>query len=614
MKAARLQISLVLSLALGSSAMTAGGQPNAATGDALMQLMQSQPPADVSSPVVVKTEFDPPIVTVGEKSIYRVTLNAMEVSVKWPQQLPLPEGLKMSLAARGQILPVSEGMTRPQTTLNFHVLAERPGFYSIPAFTIEVYGKPASVPEANLQVTEPTDGEQEYARQLVLQPLRTNVFVGETLRVRVLLPGTISNLVENLTQLQFNGDGFVEDKLIFRQQVETIVHHGRRVQAWMIESSVTPLAVGRQPLAVQAFTAGRQLLGPLVLRGQAAWLGGQPRHVLLDSDPVTINVQPLPPEGTAKGFTGFIGKLTVDRPQISTNSLRIGEVVTLRVTFRSEGSFARFTPPPAPRVAGWQVFPPTPAEPAPLAMPMRMPNNAVAFAYAMIPMSDEVRQTPAIPFRFFDPEKAAYVDATIQPVDVTVSAGDLAADWKPVSLTANETPTRRKATLSKFAESPGKTVATLVPLQLQGWFGLLQLAPALALGSLWYWHRRRRFLEAHPEILRCRLARRALRREKRALRQAATGWDAPDFVRRAVAALQIAAAPHFPAAPRALVCGEVLSLFDVAEQGGRTGEVIRLFFAREADQTFAAKPESARPLFDLRSELEKILDKMEARL
>ena len=153
-----------------------------------------------------------------------------------------------------------------------------------------------------------------------------------------------------------------------------------------------------------------------------------------------------------------------------------------------------------------------------------------------------------------------------------------------------------------------------MPLQLRGWFGLVQLAPALALGSLWYWDRRRRFLEAHPEIVRCRQARRALRREKRALRRAATSGDAPGFVRRAVAAMQIAAAPHFPAAPRALVCGEVLSLFDVTEQGGRTGEVIRSFFAREADQEFAARPESSGPLFGLRTDLEKILEKMEARL
>ncbi len=607
--------SVLLLLALACSTLIAGAQqPGAPPGDLLMQLMQSQLPVDVISPVTAKTECDPGFLTVGQKAIYRVTLNALDVSVQWPRQMPLPEGLKMTLAARGQVQEAMGTTIRPQTTLNFHLTAERPGFYRIPAFTIEVYGKPVTVPEASLQVVAGPVEDAEYARQLVLQPLRTNLFVGESLRVRVLTPATISNVVETLTQLQFNGDGFQEDKVIYYQKVETILLHGRRVQASVIESSIMPLATGPQTLSVQAFTAGRQFLGPVVLRGITSAFAAQSRQVLLDSEPVTINVQPLPPEGTAKGFTGFIGKLSVERPQLNTNSLRIGDVATLRVTFRSRDGFARFTPPPPPRVPGWQIFPPTPTEPAPPATPLVMLNSSAAFAYAMIPMSEEIRQTPAIPFRFFDPDQGEYVEATIPPVDVSVVAGDLPADWKPVNLSADEPSRKRKATLSEFAASPGKTVATLVPLQLQAWFGLVQLAPALAFGGLWYWDRRRRFLEAHPEIVRCRLARRALRREKRALRQAAAGGDAPGFVRRAVAALQIAAAPHFPAAPRALVCSEVLSLFDGAEQGGRTGEVIRLFFAREADQTFAAKPESAGPLFELRADLEKILEKMEARL
>lgn len=614
MIAARSQIAFLLGFALGLTAITTGAQSNLTQSTLQMQLMQSQLPVDVSSPVVVKTECDPAFLAVGEKSIYRVSINALEVSVRWPRETPVPDGLKISLAARGQVQEMAGAMMRPLTMLNFHVTAERPGFYTIPAFTIEVYGKAVPVPEARLQVVTRADAQQEYPRQLVLQPLRTNVFVGESLHVRVLAPATVSNVVETLTQLQFNGDGFQDDKMYYRQQVEILEQHGRKVQAWMLESSVTPLAAGRQTLAVQAFTGGRHFMGLVTQPGLVAALQAMRQQVLLDSDPVTINVQPLPPEGSAKGFTGFIGKVTVEPPLLSTNSLRLGDVATLRVTFRSPDNFARFTPPPAPRVAGWQVFPPTPTDPAPPALPMQMPTHSIAFAYAMIPMTEDARQTPAIPFRFFDPAQAAYVDTTIQPVSVTVSGGDLPADWKPVSLTENEDPARRKAKLSEFAGSPGKTVATLLPLQLQPWFGLVQLAPAFVLGALWYSDRRRRFLEAHPEIVRCRQARRALRRERRALRRAAAGSDASGFTRRAVNALQIAAAPHFPAAPRALVCGEVLSLFDVKEQSGRTGEVIRLCFAREADQAFAAKPDRGSPLFDLRPELENILAKMEARL
>ena len=601
--------SLGLILALPGLSGRLPAQNTSAPPNVLMQLMQSQLPVDVSSPVEAKAEFNPPFATVGQKVVYRVTLNALEAAVRWPERLPLPGGLQMKLSARGQIMPVAEGMLRPQTALNFRVVAERPGFYTVPAFTIEVYGKPVQVPEATLEVGLQADAESEFARDLVLQPSRTNLYVGESLRLRVVLPGPVSNVVESLTQLQFNGEGFAETKQIFNQHVEPWTQHGRAVQAWVMESSVTPLAAGPQKLSAQGFTAGMQFLGPIVLRGQTTFLGGQPRHVLLDSDPVTINVQPLPALGNVKGFTGFIGKLSVEPPQISTNALQVGEVATLRVTFRSDDSLGRLVPPPPPRVAGWQVFPATPAE---VATPGT--NHALAFAYAMIPNSEELRQTPALPFSYFDPARGAYIEATIPPVAVGVAAGNLPTDWKPVDLSAGAATRDPELKLSELAVVPGKSAGTLVPVQLQSWFAWVQIAPALVFGALWYWDRRRRFLEAHPEVVRCRRARRALRRERRALRQAATNGDAAGFVRRAVAALQIAAAPHFPAAPRALVCGEVLSLFNEAEQGGRTGEVIRRVFAREAAQTFAAQPEGGMPMFDLRPELENILVRMEARL
>lgn len=605
-------IFMLLLGALSGGTVVARAQTNPAPASVLMQLMQSQLPVDVSSPVMVKAEFDPPFLAVGEKAIYRVTLNALEAVVRWPPEMPLPAGLQMKLSARGQILPVSAGMMRPQTTLNFRVRVERPGFYTIPAFTIEVYGKPVRVPEANLEVAARLKGEHDRAREIVLQPQRTNLFVGETLHVRVLAPGPMTNVVESLTQLQFNGDGFLDDKTVYRQQVEVIEAGGRRVQAWLMESSVTPIAAGRQTLAAQAFTANMQFLGPVVFQGQVTMLGGRSQHMLLDSEPVTINVRPLPAEGTTKGFTGFIGDVMVEPPQLSTNSLHIGDVVTLRVTFRSEGNLSRLTPPSAPRVPGWQVFPPTPTEPAPTTNPL--PMNSVAYAYTLIPMTDEVRATPAIPFSTFDPARVVYVEQTIPTIPVTVTPGELPADWKAESLTTSEARPKQQTALSKLAETPGKTLGTLKPLQLRGWFALLQLAVAGALLGIWSWERHRRFLEAHPEIVRCRQARKALRQERRALRQAAKRGDAPGFVRRAVAALQVAAAPHFPAAPRALVCGEVLSLFNAAEQAGRTGEVIRSFFAREAATSFAALPESAMPLFDLRPELERILEQMEARL
>ena len=300
----------------------------------------------------------------------------------------------------------------------------------------------------------------------------------------------------------------------------------------------------------------------------------------------------------------------MEHPQLSTNSLRVGDAIRLLVTFRGDTRLGRLTPPEAPRVPGWQVFPAVPAEP-PATGPST--NQRVAFAYTLIPMTEEASETPAIPFSVFDPEQAAYVDLTITPLKVAVSAEGLPVDWNPAAW-ANDARPEHKPSLSPLAKAPGKSVGSMIPIQMRAWFLLVQLAPALALAGLWSWDRRRRFLEAHPEVVRRRQALRALRREKRALRRAAASGDAPGFAARAVAALRIAAAPHFPAEPRALVCGEVLSLFDEPERGGRTGEVIRSFFTRDESECFAPKREHPMPLFALKPDLESILKRMEARL
>ena len=135
--------------------------------------------------------------------------------------------------------------------------------------------------------------------------------------------------------------------------------------------------------------------------------------------------------------------------------------------------------------------------------------------------------------------------------------------------------------LSGLAAAPGKTVASLQPLQLRGWFVGVQVAPAIGFLALWQWDRRRRFLEMHPEIVRRRQARRALRREKCKLQRAVADGDAAAFVRHAAAAMNIAVAPHFPANPQALVCGDVLAQLELADQNARRRNACGKFLRRK---------------------------------
>ena len=168
--------------------------------------------------------------------------------------------------------------------------------------------------------------------------------------------------------------------------------------------------------------------------------------------------------------------------------------------------------------------------------------------------------------------------------------------------------------MTGLAETPGKTMSSFVPLQEQPWFLLLQLAPALALGGLWAWDRRRRHLEAHPEIIRKRRARRGVRRQMRLARKAAAARDTAGFASGAVNALREACAPHGGALPEALVCADVLRELPATESQGRTGEVIRRLFTAADALRFGGPAREPSDLLTLKPEFERLVTQLRSRL
>jgi hypothetical protein len=402
------------------------------------------------------------------------------------------------------------------------------------------------------------------------------------------------------------------DKSAAQQSIHPVTVDGRNTPAYVYETSVTPIAAGKLKLSAQGFTAGMNFVGQIVIMGHVTIPGGPPKFVLLDSEPVTINVRPLPPEGELPGFLGAVGNYSCDPPSLATNILKTGEPVQLNVVIRGEKNLSLINPPLPPHAEGWQVFP---AERSGI-IPASATNLAGAgFKYTLIPLTDAVRATPAIPFSCFDPASGNYVDLTIPSLPVTVLAGEttVAMDTA-LMISENASYNEKKSGLSGLTLSQGRITGGLVPLQLRGWFPLVQVFPALGFCGLWFWDRRRRFLEQHPEIVRRIEARRALRRELRLLEQAATTNDADNFVRRAINALQIASAPHFPAAPRALVCGDVLQILTAPERAGNAGEIVRRFFAAADAAAFANSIETRTGLLSEKSTLQELLRKLEARL
>src|SRR5207248_4290454 len=180
---------------------------------------------------------------------------------------------------------------------------------------------------------------------------------------------------------------------------------------------------------------------------------------------------------------------------------------------RADHNLARVVAPPPPRVRDWQTFTAALENIPPQVVQAR---GFTVFNYTLIPLTEETHATPAIPFSCFDPATGHYADLTIPAVPVTVKSGPVPADLSVLrQAEATVTETEKEPVLRDLAATPGWRAGSLVPLQQQAWFPLLQLLPAGAFLGLWGWDRRRRYLEQHPDVVLRRRARRALRREWR---------------------------------------------------------------------------------------------------
>jgi hypothetical protein len=578
--------------------------------DPLLQLMVTQPSIEVAENIEATATFDPPIVRPGEKAIYRVTFNALNDSVQFPDTVPAPTELQFRSSARGQVLVPGDNRLKPQTTINYHVRGTTAGTFSVPQFPVQVYGRTVVVPATQLEIN-PRAVPPPVAT-LQFEPAQTNVYVGQPVSFRVLLRSGTGNVAQGVQDLKLNGDGFLVDLAAARQSITVQRFNGNNVPTYSYETTLTPLTSGTLVISAQGFTAGNRFAGPVIIQGQVTIPGGPPQFRLVDSDPVSIHVRPLPRAERSVAFTGAIGQFSLDPPQLSTNRVRAGEMLKLSVTIRGEGNLSRLVPPPEPKTNSWQTFPPQvegPSTPTVSVPPMH--GSAVTFAYTLVPLSTNVTATPPIPFSYFDPIVGRYVDLTIPSVPVTVLPGNIELD--SATLTAiSERPkdAESKPELSDLTDTPGRTVTSLLPLQLRRWFVAAQIIPALGFLALWQWDRRRRFLEQNPGILVRRRARRELRRQKRQLQHAIRNRDERGFASCAITAMRVATAPHFPAEPRALVSSDVLQILGPDAQNRLT---VRQLFAAANTAEFSNEPQpidvlKLAPAFDnLLKELEEKL-------
>ena len=592
---------LVLGLCLLAAAAGAEPGTNAPLAPVMQQLLQQ---AAVESDVAADAGFDPAVVAVGEPVTYRVVITSDPAAVDLPEPIAAPQELELKKGGVGGSF-VSKGQTSQYlATFNYPVVTRGVGSFTINAFDVTMDNQAITVPARTLTVLPPGSPAARRPVTFHLEVPDGEFYVGQAIPVSLVAQDPGDSSLYGLVDPKVLGEAFLFDPVPGSQRRELREDDGQSISVQLTTINATPVHEGRLVLSAQTFIDARAGTDPGAIRLR----GYRP---FLEAAPVMIRVNHLPP-GAPPGFSGLIGRFESATPAPAAREARAGDPFDLPVVVRGEGNLGRLIPPPIAEAPGWRVVTGGGAPPA------AVERGTATFHYTLIPLQPGLTPTPKIPFSYFDPQAGHYADLTIPSVKIMVlspAGGRLPATdtngLNALAGTAGDHPAER---LGNLAPQPVHFAASLVPVQQRPAFWLGQLGVGAVVAGWFGWDRRRRFLAAHPDLVRRARARRELRRQERLLLRAAANRDAAAFTRAAVASLRVAGAPHLSANAGALVCDDVLRALPAAERDGRSGRVVRQLF-RVADE-LRLKGQAPNPqlLWSLQPELEILLTELRRRL
>ena len=211
----------------------------------------------------------------------------------------------------------------------------------------------------------------------------------------------------------------------------------------------------------------------------------EPRTVV--SEPLTLEIEPLPEAGKPKDFSGFVGSLALSA-ELDRYKTKVGEAVTLTVTARGAGNLKGLTEPAFPDLTAWRKYDTVSA------LDLGKAGGRIAgvktFKTVLVPRVSGELVLPAMSVSYFDPQQRAYARAATRPLTIAAAPGE--GGPAPVSGPAAPalTPAQPPKGLTvlgqdiRYLKTPQPRPALVRALEAVAGAGPLHAAPFLFFGAL----------------------------------------------------------------------------------------------------------------------------------
>ena len=448
-----------------------------------------------------------------------------------PEEI-MVDGLEIRRTGTSQRIEMNNFKLTSSVVYDYTVMPLKAGRFTIPPQTIRIENNSLRTPALTLNVADSgnrpsgsagarpgRDTQAASANNLVFAELivpSKTAYVGEVVPVQIRM-GFDPRVRPRLTEPpEITGQGFTAQKL--QQSAENTETIGGRL--YEVVTYKTAIAAAR---------AGKFEIGPVkakavvvVPRRQSAPRSrarspfdlfdqddpfsdpffsnpfaqlGERREVEIKSEPVALEVKPLPPNAPPS-FSGAIGNFTMTT-DAKPKTVQVGDPITVTTTISGRGNFDRVNAPVIEDEHGWHKYPPS----SKFKQDDEVGISGTKTFETVLSPNEKKQTLPLLAFSYFDPVKAQYVTLHSEPISIAVQGGAApsvaaaqAASPAPTTTSRSAPPAAAAAKpqdiLYQLTELPNKA-ESFAPIYIQRVFWAMQLIPLFVLVGFAGWKIRR---------------------------------------------------------------------------------------------------------------------------
>jgi len=331
----------------------------------------------------------------------------------------------------GSSVQIINGHTTRKTNHNFILIPLSSGTLTIPPLRVKTGGQTLKTREITIKVS-PSSADDTAPRDLFVRAVVSdNVpYVGEQIIYTFKLFSAIR--IANLRFQKPEFSGFTARQIGDSRTVQTVVN-GRNFDVTELDYLLVPVTEGNK-------TIDSAMLGCDVIQrnknrnfGFNNFFDDQffgnvnSKPAVLRTDPLTVNVKPLPENLSSDEFCGLVGQFRM-KIEINERALKTGDSTTLTVTISGSGNIMDAQDPDIAVPDGFKVYQDTPEEDIHLG-PTGY-SGSKTFRSALVAVTPGSYRLSPVRMVFFDPQKKQYCLMQAGPFDLTVISSGKIIDVK----------------------------------------------------------------------------------------------------------------------------------------------------------------------------------------